>query len=126
VSEFLNCYLVRRLLCIFLLMLLPLHSFAMQSGRLSAGGLFNIAHEIEHLEATSHHHDDDGSVHYDDSGESATHSADHAASQQSASLPSGTMPSLLIEPYTIKLFEPAYSISDPFLEDPQRPPAFPG
>ena len=104
-------------------MLLPLHSFAMQGGGLSAGKLFDIAHEVEHLEATSHHHDDDGSVHYDDSGESAAHFADHSASQQSASLPPGAMPSLLIEPYTIKLFELDYSIPDPFLEDPQRPPA---
>jgi hypothetical protein len=104
-------------------MLLPLHSFAMQGGWLSAENAFDIAHEIEHLEATSHHHDDDGSVHYGDSGESEAHFADHSASQQSASLPSGAMPSLLIEPYTIKPFELAYSIPDPFLEDPQRPPA---
>ncbi len=104
-------------------MLLPLHSFAMQGGGLFAGKMFDIAHEVEHLEATSHHHDDDGSVHYDDSGESAAHFADHSASQQSASLPSGAMPSLMIEPYTIKLHEPAYYLPDPFLEDPQRPPS---
>lgn len=102
-------------------MLLPLHSFAMQGGGLSAGKMCDIAHEVEHLEATSHHHDDDGSVHYDDSGESAAHFGDYAASQQSASLPSGALPSLLIEPYIIKFFELALSISDPFLEDPQRP-----
>ena len=114
---------MRRLLCIFLLMLLPLHSFAMQGGEPFTGKLFDIVHEVEHLKATSHHHNDDGSVHYDDSDESAAHFADHAASPQSASLPSGAMPSLVIEPYTIKLYEPAYSLPDPFLEDPQRPPS---
>ena len=113
---------MRRLLCIFLLMLLPLHGFAMQGGGLSAGKMFDIAHEVEHLEVTSHHHDDDGSVHYDDSGESAAHFADHSSCQQSASLPSGAMPSLLMEPCTIKRFELVYSIPDPFLENPQRPP----
>jgi len=114
---------VRRLLCIFLLMLLPLHSFAMQSGWLSAEAVFDIAHEVEHLQATSHHHDDDGSVHYDDSGESAAHSVDHSAFQQSASLPSVAMPLLTIQPFTIRLREPAYYIPDPFLKDPQRPPS---
>jgi hypothetical protein len=105
-------------------MLLPLHSFAMQTGGLSAVNVFDIAHEIEHLKATSHHHhDDDGSVHYDDSGESAAHFADHSASQQSASLPSAGMPSLLIEPCTVRLFELACAIPEPFLEEPRRPPA---
>ena len=107
-------------------MLLPLHSFAMQGGWLSEGKMFDIAHEVEHLEATSHHHEDDGSVHYDDSGESAAHFADHSASQQSASLPSVAMPLLTIQPFIIKLYEPAYYFPDPFLEDPQRPPTFLG
>ena len=91
-----------------------------------AGNMFDIAHEVEHLEATSHHHEDDGSVHYDNSGESAAHFADHSASQQSASLPSVAMPLLTIQPFTIKLYEPAYYFPDPFLEDPQRPPTFLG
>ena len=119
-----NGFLVRRLLCIFLLMLVPLHGFAMQGG-LSAGQLSDIAHDIEHLQAASHHHhDEDGSVHYDDSGESALHFADHAASHQSASPPpSGTLPVVLIEPFTIRLHADVYYIPDPFLEDPQRPPA---
>lgn len=114
---------MRRFLCIFLLMLLPLHGFAMQAGWLAAGDRFDIAHEVEHREATSHHHGDDGSVHYDDSGESAAHFADHSASSpQSASLPSVAMPLLRIEPFTVKPSETAYYIPDPFLEHPQRPP----
>jgi hypothetical protein len=122
--RFFELILVRRLLCIFLLMLLPLHSFAMQTGWLSAVNAFDIAHEIEHLKAASHHHhDNDGSVHYDDSGESEAHFADHSASQQSASLPPGAMPSLPAESCMIKRFELTYSIPDPFLENPQRPPA---
>lgn len=120
---FFELILVRRLLCIFLLLLLPLHSLAMQDGSLAAGKAFDIAHEIEHLNATSHHHhDDDGSVHYDDSVESEAHFADHSASQQSASLPSGVMPPLPVESCTVKLFELTCSIPDPFLENPQRPP----
>lgn len=115
---------MRRLLLIVLLMLLPLHSFAMQAGLLPAGNRFDIAHEVEHLEATSHHHGDDGSVHYDDSGESTAHCADHSASSpQSATMPSVAMPLLTIQPVTVKLYEPAYYIPDPFLEDPQRPPS---
>lgn len=116
---------MRRLLCLFLLMLLPLHSFAVQSGWLSAEKAFDIAHEVEHLQAVSHHHDDDGSVHYDDSGESTAHSADHSASHSphAGSLPSVAMPLLTIQPFTIRLHEPAYYIPDPFLKDPQRPPS---
>jgi hypothetical protein len=114
---------VRRLLCIFLLLLLPLHSFAMQSGLLSPESMFDIAHEVEHLEAKSHHHNDDGSVHYDDSGESAAHFADHAASQQSATLPSLAMPFLMAGPCTVEVGEPVYYIPDPVPERPQRPPS---
>lgn len=116
---------MRRLLCIFLLMLLPLHGFAVQVGWLSAENVFDIAHEVEHLQAISHHHDDDGSVHYDESSESTAHSADHAAShsQQYGSLPSVVVPLLTIHPFTIRLQEPSYHVPAPFLKVPQRPPS---
>lgn len=109
-------------------MLLPLHGFAMQIGLLPAGNRFDIAHEVEHLEATSHHHHgDDGSVHYDNSKESTAHFADHSASSpQLATMPSAAMPLLAIQPVTVKFYKPAYYIPDPFLEDPQRPPTSPG
>lgn len=115
---------MRRRLCIFLLMLLPLHGFAMQGGWLSAGNMFDIAHEIAHLEGKRHHHHSGvDAPHFDDSAESAANFADHSTCQHSVSLPSVAMPLLAIQPFTIKLHELAYYLPDPFLEDPQRPPA---
>lgn len=114
---------VRRFLCIFLLMLLPLQGVASQSGWLAPGGAFDIAHEIEHLNGTSHHHGDDGTIHYDESGESAKHFADHCAgAQQTAAIPS-------LEPLHVALsllglvhHNWRRYIPDPVLEQPQRPP----
>jgi hypothetical protein len=114
---------VRRLFCLFLLLLLPLHGLAVQGGLLSAQGVFDVAHELDHLNAKSHHHHDDGAVHYDDSGKSAAHFADHLSAQQPAAPPSADMPLLAIEPYTVRPFEPAYYLPDLVLERPQRPPS---
>jgi hypothetical protein len=113
---------VRRLLCIFLLLLLPLHSFAVQGGWFSPENAFDIAHEIEHLDGTSHHHDDDGSIHYDDSGESAKHFSEHSASQQAATLPSTAPLLLTLTLLSVTRNELRQYISDPIPERPQRPP----
>jgi hypothetical protein len=116
-------FFVRRLVCIFLLLLLPLHGFAMQGGWFSAENGFDLAHEIEHVEGKSHHHADDGSVHYDDSSESTKHFSEHSASQQSPALPSLAVPQLIIAPLMFAIGEPAHNIPDPDLERPQRPPS---
>jgi hypothetical protein len=102
-------------------MLIPLHSFATQGGLLSTGG-FDIAHELEHLDGTSHHHNDDGSIHYDESGESDQHLAEHSASSPAATLPS--LSSLQITPDLLTVIRSEFGqyIPDPVPERPQRPP----
>jgi hypothetical protein len=114
---------VRRIVYIFLLMLLPLHSFAVQGGWLSAGQAYDLAHEAEHLEGMSHHHGDDGSVHYDDSGESAKHFSEHSASQPAFGLPARSLPPLTFESVTATPTRLAQYIPDPIPERPQRPPS---
>jgi len=114
---------VRRIVCIFLLILLPLHSLAMQSGWLSAENQFDVAHEIEHLERTSHHHGDDGAVHYDDSGESAKHFSEHSASQPAMGLPGISLSPVMLEPLSTAPPCVAQYIPDPILKRPQRPPS---
>lgn len=104
-------------------MLLPLHSFAVQGGWLTAGHMYDLAHEAEHLEGTNHHHSDDGSVHYDDSGESAKHFSEHSASQQTPALPSVVMPQLTLTLFSVVRNDLRQYIPDPDLERPQRPPS---
>ncbi len=118
---------VRRAICIFLLLLFPLHSFAVQGGWLTPGHMFDVAHEIEHVEGTSHHHNDDGAVHYDESGESGKHSSEHSAGQQAASLPPFPVLSLpVIVPMSAAITWPPQYLPDPIPERPQRPPTSPG
>ena len=75
---------MRRLICILLLLCLPLQSFAAQGGALLSGSLAGqaIAHELDHAAEIEHNHEDDGSVHYDDSDESVQHSHESSASLQ--------------------------------------------
>lgn len=113
---------MRRFVCIFLLLLLPLHSFAMQGGWSPLGNAFDLAHEAEHLEGTSHHHMDDGSVHYDDSGESAQHHAEHAASCHAVALPSTGMPQVALIAQPFVRGEVRQYIPERVPEQPQRPP----
>lgn len=114
---------MRRFFCIFLLMLLPLHSFAMQGIWLSAANAYDLTHELEHQEGTSHHHGDDGSIHYDDSSESTQHFLDHAASAQTATLPSSVTLLSPVLTFFIATSERSDYIPDPVPERPQRPPS---
>src|SRR5688572_8957564 len=107
-------------------MLLPLHSFAVQGGWLSAENVFDIAHEIEHLQGASHHHEDDGSIHYGDSEESDKHFSEHSAAQPPLALPSMFLPPLSFAPLTAATSKPPQYIPDPIPERPQRPPSFLG
>jgi hypothetical protein len=114
---------VRRLLCVFMMFLLPLHSFAMQGGWYSAGSAFDIAHEIDHLTGASHHHDDEhASVHYDESGASDKHFAEHSASHPCVALPSAILPPPAIAPIKFPVSDPGHFMPDPFPERLQRPP----
>lgn len=114
---------VRRFLCLFLMLLLPLHGFAMQGGWYSAGEVFDIAHEVDHLAGASHHHDDDhGAVHYDDSGASDTHFAEHSASHACAALPSTVLPPFAMTAFRFAVSDPGHFIPEPFPESLRRPP----
>jgi hypothetical protein len=112
---------VRRFLCIFLMLLLPLHSFAVQDGAFALEKAFDIAHELDHLEGVSHHHDEHG-THYDDSGESAKHFAEHSASQPCVALPSIAVPIPANEPLVAARGDLGNYIPNPIPERPQRPP----
>jgi len=83
----------------------------------------DISHELLHDEGVSHHHDDDGSIHFDASEESAQHVQDHSCASQPAGL---FVPELIAAPIqlveTITLSENLF-IPDPMLEQPHRPPA---
>lgn len=105
---------MRRLLCILLMFCLPLQGFAMQG---------SFAHEILHEEHVSHHHEADGSIHFDASDESVQHVQDHSCSTQPGGLffPAlAPTPAQLVE--TVAIGEVAF-IPDPMLEHPHRPPA---
>ena len=113
---------VYRLLVIFLLLLLPLHSFAVQGNWFASGKALNVAHEIEHQQGTSHHHLEDGSAHYDDSSESTQHALEYSSPHQGVSLPSGAMPQLTMAALSVAPVEFARYIPDPIPERPIRPP----
>ncbi|GAB3551910.1 hypothetical protein GCM10027343_36730 [Noviherbaspirillum agri] len=109
------------------MLLLPLHSFAMQGGWYLAASPFDIAHEIDHLAGAGHHHDDDhGSVHYDNSGDSAKHFAEHAAAYSCVTLPSTELPQLTMTVSSAAIPEAQHYLPDPFPERLQRPPSLLG
>ncbi|WP_426106661.1 hypothetical protein [Massilia sp. TSP1-1-2] len=82
-----------------------------------------LAHDAARM-AQLHHHDGDGAIHYDDSDESVAHAGEHSAPVQLFLI--NRLHSVL----SVSLFsladypEPASYIPYPFLDDPQRPPAF--
>ena len=114
---------MRRLLCILLMMCLPLQGFAMQWSGLLTGESTTIAHELAHEENIQHHHEDDGTVHYDDSGESADHMLDHQASAQPLHIVAPSVPAAPEQLVSSLPARAALPIPDPFLDCPHRPPA---
>lgn len=122
-GRFPGLFSMRRILCIFLMLMLSLHSFAMQGGWYLSGNAFDISHEIDHLAGASHHHDDEhASVHYDESNASDKHFAEHSAAQQCAALPSEVPHSPIIDPFTFAVNDQGHFLPDPFPERLQRPP----
>ncbi|MBI3283325.1 MAG: hypothetical protein HYZ65_00530 [Burkholderiales bacterium] len=117
---------MRRLLCLFLLLLLPLHGFAMQASWPAAGSALGAVHLQDHADGKLHHHHADGSSHYDDSDESAQHVSGHCACQHTALLPSAALPQNPAAPLTLLLSDWQQFLPDPIPERPQRPPALPG
>lgn len=104
------------------MLLLPLHSFAMQDGAFALERMFDIAHEVDHMEGASHHHDEHGATHYDDSGESAQHIAEHSASSLCLALVSDAIPPLTIAPLKAVRSDFGHFFPDHIPERPQRPP----
>lgn len=113
---------VRRLLFLFLLFMLPLHSVAVQGNWWAQGTAIDAAHEIEHAKSISHHHGDDGSLQYDDSSASTQHGLEYGAAHQGASLPSSAMPQLTLATLSVVPDESTHSLPDPIPERPARPP----
>lgn len=82
-----------------------------------------FAHEVLHDEHVSHHHEDDGSIHFDASDESIQHVQDHSCSPQPGGL---FIPQILRAPdqlIEVLMIDPITHIPDPMLELPHRPPA---
>lgn len=104
------------------MLLLPLHAFAMQEGAFAFAEMFDIAHEIDHIEGVSHHHDEHGAPHYDDSGESATHFAEHSASHLCIALPSVEVSFMASIQFKVARCDFGQFIPDHIPERPQRPP----
>ena len=114
---------MRRLFCLLMLICLPLQSFALQAAGVRLAGTGTI-HQLAHVDDVHHHHHDDGKVHYDESGESVQHSHEASASAQHL-LPKAM--SVLFTPLLMSLgdrADPPSYIPNPYLDDPQRPPAF--
>lgn len=94
-----------------------MYGLAMQGSLSPASGVPSLAHE-EHI---LHHHEDDGSVHYDTSDESLAHAQDHSCAQ-----PVGLhLLSLSFPPeeqaYALASFIAA-PVPEPFLDGPRKPP----
>lgn len=116
---------MRRLFCLLLLVLVPLHAFAMQAGWHASGkAAYSIAHEIDHLTGASHHHNDNhGGIHYDDSSASLQHLADHSAAHNCAAIPPSVVPMVAVRAIRMTALQPQHYLPDPFPQRLQRPPS---
>lgn len=114
---------MRRILLICLLICLPLHGFALQWGSFMAADTSTIAHEMEHIENVQHHHEDDGSIHYDDSDESQQHLLDHPATPQPGHIVLPVLPAAPNQLVSTIAVDVTSYIPDPLLDCPHRPPA---
>lgn len=114
--------LLRRIFYVLLLLCLPLYGLAMQGGLPHTDASASLAHALEHEKGVYHHHDVDGSVHYDQSDESIEHVQDHSCSSQPAG---SSMAALAVPPeQQIVGRTPflAQAVSEPYLDGPRKPP----
>lgn len=96
----------------------------MQGGLPAVAGTASIVHEFEHDESAYHHHEEDGSVHYDESDESIDHAQEHSSPPQPVGF---GFPRLVLPPeQALSELGPyvAQAVPEPFLDGPHRPPAF--
>jgi len=116
---------VRRLICLFLLICVPLHSFAMQGSWLLSGAGSDMAHEIAHDAGVRHHHHNGSTgMHFDDSDESVQHILDHSTSPQTFDPPAPMPAPVFIELISLVPAEPSQFMPEPLPDCPHRPPAF--
>ncbi len=116
---------MRKFLCLLLVLLFPLQSFAMQVTSVRLFDLGRVAHEVEHSVGIEHHHHEEaGTIHYDDSDESVQHGLEHSPVSQVvflAGFPLTLVPGDQVREQPV---ERAAFIPDPLLENPTRPPVF--
>lgn len=114
--------LLRRILYILLLLCLPMSGFAMQGSWPPVAAAASVEHALDHAEGIHHHHDSDGSVHYDESDASLDHTQEHCSAQ-----PAGFgLPRLTVPPEQAVQETGSYiaqAVPEPFLALPHRPPA---
>lgn len=104
-------------------MLIPLQAVASQGGFAFLEEAFDVMHELLHDESASHHHDEDGSIHFSDSKESVKHLAEHAANiHQPGVLPNSHWPEISQSVLSRVYAHPTWYLPDPHLDSPQRPP----
>lgn len=112
-----------RLICIILMVCLPLQAFALQRDMGMGGKMYSLAHEMEHAEGISHHHEEDGTVHYDDSVESKLHLAESSSVHWPPGLPTIVVLALPLILSCKALEDPPAFFPDRVPEQPQRPPS---
>lgn len=115
---------MRRLLCILLMLCLPLQGFAMQWGAAIQTSEMSLLHEVLHEEQVSHHHESDGSIHYDHSDESSQHIQDHSSSPQPAGLIVALNSAPPLQLVSVLHSEFTQFVPDPLLDSPHKPPTF--
>ncbi len=115
---------MRQLLCILLLICLPLQSFASQSAGVRQPDAAGLRHVLDHAEDRHHHHEGDGSIHYDESDESVEHTCEGSPAPQQSLL--NPAPALVCQLVISRADSPdlAAYLPLPYLEVPQRPPSF--
>jgi hypothetical protein len=83
-----------------------------------------LLHELHHEQGIDHHHEDDGSIHYDASEESKEHVQQQCTSPCQFLLPgTATVAAHQLPPDALPPARATF-IPDPDLEDPERPPVF--
>ena len=114
---------MRRLVCLFLITLLPLQALASQGSLAFMGHAEDMLHELLHDDQPSHHHHEDGTVHFDESPESMEHASDHCVCvHQFSLLPSNEWPGVSLTVLT-RLGEHAFErLPDPLADNPHKPP----
>ena len=108
------------------MLLLPLHSFAMQCGWNFAACACAVAQDLDHLAGASHDQDSQEDGHaaqrYVDSAASDQHSAEHSASHHCVALPSTVMPPMATDIVRFATHDPGHFLPEPIPERLQRPP----